>query len=60
VPRSTESNASDILEYSMISSIIYPSLRISYWLINMEDEGLPFPGSDFFELITAYQTPPDA
>ena len=28
----TESNASDILEYSMISSIIYPSLRISYWL----------------------------
>ena len=21
----------------------------------MEDEGLPFPGSDFFELITAYQ-----
>jgi len=26
----------------------------------MEDEGLPFPGSDFFELITAYQTPPDA
>lgn len=43
-----------------ITSIIYPSLRISYWLINMEDEGLPFPGSDFFELITAYQTPPDA
>ena len=33
--------------------IIYPSLRISYWLINMEDEDLPFPGSDFFEPITA-------
>ena len=43
----------EIIEY-------YPSLRISYWLINMEDEGLPFPESDFFELITAYQTPPDA
>ena len=30
------------------------------WKRKMEDEGLPFPGSDFFELITAYQTPPDA
>jgi len=26
----------------------------------MEDKGLPFPGSDFFELTWAYQTPPDA
>ena len=40
--------------------ISFPAHTVLLLVYNTEDKGLPFPGSDFFELITAYQTPPDA
>ena len=41
--------------------VLIPVLhKLKYGQTERDDGPQTFPGSDFFELITAYQTPPDA